>query len=269
MNLSYSSITVILLVLISCKNTNNSEPKSKDSINNLTIDTPKYFHEELTSHVFPIDSSKLIKAFDDIYFGTKSKQTISSYLNKTYSISNTVFDFDNENYYSSEEFGLYKFRLTGQMDYVFKLIPEVIEDIENIIESSYPKGKKIKEINESPYGMITRGFQTKESGTKKIPEDYLTEEFIYQYTKHGIGIKVGYQINFRPENYNPLDYSQGKNTSNTITRIDSNSKTNYIKFFKPIVSFTLLSEYSKVERKEDSIRSKNKTEFKKKEVSKF
>ncbi len=262
----YFMTTLIYLVIFSC----NSKSQNESSKSNRTpaIDTPKSIRDEMLSNPITIDSSNLIKAFDNVYFGIKSEQSIYKYFNEEYSLSNIELDFDPDNYYSSQEFGLYKFNLTGRKVYNFNLMPEIINDIKKIIEDSYPRGKKIKEVNESPYGMMERRLQAIKPKTKKIPADYLSTFFIYQFIKNDIRINIGYKIGYRPENSNPIDFSY-QNSINSIVLIDLNSITNYTKFFVPLISFTYLPEYLKEERIKDSVETKAQKELKKKDVSKF
>ena len=264
----YFIITLIYLAIFSCKSNSNSQNELSKSNGIPKKDTPKSIQEELLSNPITIDSSNLIKAFDNVYFGIKSEQSIYKYFNKEYSLSNIELDFDPDNYYFSQEFGLYKFNLIGRKVYNYNLMPEIIHDIKEIIEDSYPSGKKIKEVNESPYGIAERRLQAINPKTKKIPADYLSTFFIYQFIKNDKCIKIGYKIGYRPDNFYPIDYSY-QNNFKSLDLIDLDSETNYTKFFVPLISFTYLPEYLKVERKEDSVEFKAQKEFKKKDVSKF
>ncbi len=267
MKLCYVIIAFIFFAISSC----NCNSKKEIVISKTTtlIDTPKSIQEELESSSIKIDSSKLIKGFDDIFFGTKSEQTIYNYFNKVYTINNIKFNFDSDAYYSSIKYGLYKFSLTSQKVYDFKLMPNLIHEIKDIIEESYPTGKKIKEINESPYGLMERRLKAMNTNVKKIPVDYLSREFIFQFIKNDICIKLGYEIGYRPENQNPIDFSYETNFHKSIDLIDLNSNSNYTKYFAPVISFTYLPEFLSVEKRGDSIEINAQKEKKKRDASKF
>jgi hypothetical protein len=115
---------------------------------------------------------------------------------------------------------------------------------------------------------MERRLQAINPQTKKIPSDYLSTIFIYQFIKNDICIKIGYKIGYRPENTNPIDFRY-QNNFNSLDLIDLNSKNNYTKFFVPLISFTYLPEYLKKERNQDSLELKMQKELKKKDVSKF
>jgi len=226
----------------------------------ITVDTTSAVTYDISKTLpinVTIDSTKLVKAFDNIYFGTKS---IEEYRHTWYSINGNQFSFGSWD--STEEFGLYHFIfITNQES--FDELPEKINGIKKTIELSYPEGQKIRELYKANL-KGTGDWQhlldatANHSNRIKLPDDDCDEIYIYKFIKKRILIKLGYIIGY---NY--------KYRTDNDAHADSSRIIGFEKMFQTKVSFTLLSVARKVESKEDSLSRQNDIEYKKKEAAKF
>lgn len=242
--------SIAILLLLSCNNSSNSKKELNKSEDDITTFTEKLKNDNTISE----DSNKLIKAFDNIYLGTKNQKKIAEqYRQHSYSINGIPFFFYKELY--SEEFGLYGFTLERHEWNDFINMPEEINDIKKLIEISYPKGVK---INKKYTDQILMGNSENES-QMKLPNDFGTEFIVYKFIKNEILIELGYVIVYSPKNSNNND----KNPFNT-----SNIK-GYNKEFITRISFTFLKAINEIQNKEDSLSKKLQIENRNKDADKF
>jgi hypothetical protein len=180
-------IVCILFFLQSCK---ENEIKK---INNEPIN--KKFTERDTINIVKIDSSLLTKAFEDIYFGSKTSLNYT----KDYTIANLEFNISSDN--SDKEFGLYGFNLESKPLCDYTSCKDIIEDIKSVISVKYPNVKKFK-LKSEPTEYTE--FQNKYSNNHHIvpPGDNFKNKF-YEWKNNGITIDVSTTTFYRPNDGNP------------------------------------------------------------------
>jgi hypothetical protein len=229
--------SISFLFLLSCNNLNNSnnelnKPKTTD-----TTFTIKFKNDNNISE----DSTKLIKAFDNIYLGTTNQKKIAEeYRMHPYSINGIHFFFYKPLY--SEEFGLYGFTLERQERNDFRYMPEEINGIKKLIEMSYPKGQKIHKTYKD---QILEVYSESERPIK-YPDDFGTELIIYKFIKNEVLIELGYVIAYSPKN----------NISNDRNPFGSSNIIGFKKEFITRVSFTFLKAMNEIQNIDDSLSKK-------------
>ena len=211
-----------LLFLLSCNGANDNNIRSTSAEYKSNLDSLK--KAERINDLEKIDSSKFIKAFDDIYFGTPPQH--SNYDQKQYSINGIEFEFRDSKY--SEDFGLYKFMLDRVAKNNFNYMTQEINDIKKIIEISYPEGQKIQEVYKNGLQANVRKYELHyKPELIKLSDDLSDEVYIYKFIKKEISIKLGYEIDYDAE------YDQNFDNA----RIDSLKLIGYAKMFTTKIIF--------------------------------
>jgi hypothetical protein len=190
-------------IKLSQSDAENAEPPQEPLINTIGITK--------SNSITRIDSSKFVRAFDDIYFGNKSQKFKSIYYlnNVSYSICESSYSIEHE---------LCSFKLLSQYAYLQSSYPSIRDELISVISLKYSSGKKYYEKID---GVIDRTFarnMSNDNGASQ-PKDWYDIIYIHKWEKNGIVIKLGYKI----------DYD---------TKLDNKA------LFRPILSFLYLP-YSK------------------------
>lgn len=191
--ISVLNILIVLLHLSSCN--------EKDNISTdiTSIDTPVHNNVPETivrDKVILIDSSRLRRGFDNIYFGVPELQ--NEYKETNYTINDEPFSFYG---YYMDEVGLFSFTLTGTYSREFESLSLLIQQTKSIIEKSYPKGEIIYEEVQSMLGQISSEASHRVDSEYHIlnaphPRDASKEVYLYKFLKNNISVKLGYIIKY-------------------------------------------------------------------------
>jgi hypothetical protein len=180
-------ILFFLFFLQSCK-----EHEVKN-INNDSIS--ENFTKIDTINIVKIDSSLLTKAFEDIYFGSKTTLNYT----KEYTIANLEFNISSDD--SDSEFGLYGFNLESKPLCDYPSCKYFIEEIKSVISAKYPNVKIFK-LKSEPTEYTE--FQNKYSNNQHIlpPGNNFKNKF-YEWKNNGITIDVSTTTFYRPNDGDP------------------------------------------------------------------
>ena len=132
MKRQFSIFLVLLLQMtLSCQNNTNQKPILSRPIDYI----PKADSIRIDSNkTRRLDSSKLIKAFDNISFGLPEQKPI--YNESGYAINEVPFEISNKEYYG--DFGLYYFQLTASQANDFDHLSETLQKVIKIINIKEP-----------------------------------------------------------------------------------------------------------------------------------
>ncbi len=251
-----------ILILMGCLNHNTKSTSTETKFFGVKIqnvDTERMVTVKVESipksipvleyYIKHLDSSKIIKAFDNISFGLPEKMPI--YKENGYSINGINFEFRNPAYYNN--FGLYAFSLNGSRITDYKDLQIVLNDIISLISTKYGLPKKINIVINDELGDLFRGG----NGNSEDGDRY----YKYEWIKNNIDITLGYEIGFRYVYFKESEVG----ATGGLTEVDTKKVDKIVKTFYPIVLF----EYLKISNQVDKDREKVKNATKKRESDKL
>jgi hypothetical protein len=228
---------------------NSKNLLTNDSVSN-TVFVDKYIIKFLLKDSVikkinkPIDSSNLIKAFNNIYFGemednSEPLQQIGHY---DYQVVDKNFD---------EKFGLYQFGLKSTE---WADLDNAFNEIDKIVSGLYEKQFIINEDGTTrPNLNLDRDYAmvSKESGKiyPEIPEDWGNILFIKQYETTSKILKVGYEIDYS-EVYARKKVSDGDGHDRVIEDKENVvSLTKYYRIYLRFIHIKTLLERNRIQQK--------------------
>lgn len=176
------------------------------------------------------DSSKFVRAFEDIYFGD---QRIGS--KQTYYINDMPYRTLNSSF---EDGGLAEFTLIANYPLNEQLFNDYKLNAIKIISKKFASPKYINEIKD---GMVDRMFAENANKSAKntiIPKDKYNIIYNYQWIKQDVSIKLGFQI----------DYNNDASIFNE-------------KVYSPVINFKYLPAAQKKVKKEEQLLIKEADKF--------
>jgi hypothetical protein len=241
MNKNILSCLIIILLISSCIKKEEKELQNKiqfDSSNEKKINTQK--NDTI------IDKSKLVKAFDDIYFGENSYMFKSH--TKYYSIANMAFEVNLNfpNYEIDKKYGLYRFLLKsgGRSDYKYCL--DEINLIKSVISKKYSQSIKITSpLPPKKYSSLQE-LERKITNPKRYPppDDGYTN-FIYKWEKNDVTIEVGIRTEY-------IDESIIKDTTQNAV---------FTKYFNKVIKFTSNKIAKQIEIDRNEMQKENEQKY--------
>lgn len=266
-------IILLLSFFTSCSNNNSkvSELTEKDSsyqiknfIDTNLIDSARVnFDTTLTNINSPhqkTDSSKFIKAFDDIYFGTKASIKTG---NPQYSVENIPFKILTSSY--EDDFGLYTFILVSDVSYDPSEIDKSMIVIKHIIDIKYLSSRNMyEEFETDPIANLLLKEGKKQNENLGLVDNsdqgLIVNKLIW--SKNNIIIKYGQMLDFEPI----YGYETG---ISPITGKNELAKTEKIINWKKQIRHTLTFIYKPIMIELEN-KEKSRVDLeKKKEISKF
>ena len=213
---------------------------TSDSVSNMVF-VDKYINKFLLKDSVikeinkPIDSTKLIRAFNDIYFGVMdynfSRQQIGNYNYKTV----------DENF--DKEFGMYQFGLTSDENLSSSQRDDALAEIDQLVTGQYKKQFIINEVGEDrPSDLAIAAQINKENGTvsPEIPSDWGRVIFIKQYETSSKILKVGYQPDYTQIYGTKKVTYLGANSSYDKEIEDKNKVLSFSKGYNIYLQFTYI-----------------------------
>ena len=165
---------IFLLSILSCT-------KKKSEVNNDNVKEIK--HEELKKKSI-VDSSRLIKIFENVYFG--SKDTIE--FGRKCTIAYLPFEYKYSGMY--KDYGLYSFGLESEHICDYNTCLDIMEDIKNIISLKYNTPIKLKLKKEpTEYSEADKLFYKNKMENLMPPGDNFTNKF-YEWKKNNITVEL-------------------------------------------------------------------------------
>lgn len=225
----------------------------KDKSNHIIIDSTKVTaiaeskaRVEKSENSLAIDSSKLVRAFDNIYFGIPksnsfyTSEEVHEINYKGFTMQDPTFDSD---------YGLYEFKLKGTKYDDFDNFQLEANSIAEIVSSKYGSKNQIREIDYDEKDMRDAlnslgkdyGEIRKRNGDKfkmpKFPLDNNYIIYINKWKKDDIEIKFGYLVNY--DMIQKKDGTPVVSPSGMEYYIDENPT--FEKFYYPIFKFSHVS----------------------------
>lgn len=202
-----------------------------DTISSLSKDTLS--KKEVTT-LIKIDSSKLVKGFDDIYFGIPSGQLKNK---EYYSIGECGLELTSSNY--DNTFGLFEFELTSTREFKESDVENFKNCVFSIINLKYGTPKKterVVKIDDAEKLFREISEENNNEDEAKSPKDW--GDIIYKYTwsKSSVNIHLRYKILYKPVFYKvkAIDLTrEGAEYQN----VDSKKIKTFIKYYKPLLKF--------------------------------
>lgn len=216
---------LLLLGLLSC---NNSKSKSIEQIN--LTDSPVKIPKELPQEIVEqpvIDSSNLIRAFADIYFGISQRIVDKPdggrddiLAGNRYSIGGYDFLVGTTEY--SDQRGLYKFNLIGERKFLsYNELFKAIEEVHDLTLISYKSFKTISIIINPKLNAL--------SFWKDLPSDAGENHFIREYSKEDLVLRLGYFISYRSDYGNTIENNRGYRLIYSFHRPSEEERVNRLK----------------------------------------
>jgi hypothetical protein len=231
---------LLIFFLSSCLNNSNVDDTSKSDstkalhqvnvVEKKSIDTGEV--STLRSNNIKIDSNKLIKGFDNIYFGVPENAS-SDFFNQ-YSIGYNIFELKDLSY--DKEYGLYGFYLKSTQEFVMKDFNGFKNDISKIINVKYGSPQKINIIKSNSIGELAIKIENenKIESEPKIPLDCYQSIRILKWTRNSIDIYLAYEIDYKPKFYKTKGISANRDGFETM---DTDKVESYEKYLKPFLYF--------------------------------
>lgn len=233
---------VCIAILFLCIECNNGNQKESNNLKNDTvayIDPDSFLKTKIKPELID-DSTKLVKAFDDIYFGSVN---LKSYQDKQYSINSSVFYFCES--YRKEKFGLYEFNLEEFRAYSdLENLSSLLNDLENTISVKYGNSKNVSIVQEDEILKVTKQLMGKEF--KLPPDDEKNRIFLKDWQSSNILIQLGYIIHYDPD----YDAAVSKGSA------ESHNISEFKKQFSSIIHFEYLPISKKLKEEENESKKK-------------
>ncbi len=243
-NIAKKKLIIFLLATVitiySCSNSNNQLIDKVSTIDSLSIiDSIQKLESAIgiaennpkKTIALEIDSSKLIKAFDNIYFGLP--ENVRDYLLDDYSINYNTFKLSRLNF--DKQFGLYSFDLNSSQKISVNELNDFKNGIAKIISTKYGNPQKISLIDKSPtMKQITNKLNNEntDESEAKIPFDDNQKVYILKWSKNSISISLAYEIGYKPKFHKTKAYGR-----NGLETIDIDKIESYEKCLTPFLHF--------------------------------
>jgi|JI7StandDraft_1071085.scaffolds.fasta_scaffold26531_4 hypothetical protein len=231
-----SLFLIILVIFFSCSNDDTKKeeqenPRKDTILAQIAFDTVR--NKTIESKIF-VDSSKLIKGFDDIYFGTPEGALSSK---DYYSIDGNGFILTSSWYDTNH--GLFEFTLTSTDEQKQFNLKEYEENICKIINSKYGRPIQRNDRKKDLTIDILRSKteeENKEDYEAKRPKDWGDTIYKYSWPYNRIKIDFGYVISYKPAFYKTKAIGASKYGLEEL-KIDTDKIRNYNKIYTYVLIF--------------------------------